>query len=351
MIVALNKVDQLSVDEAEACRGDLKRLLGEAGLVDVPVVGLSTVTGKGSSTLEALVADAIDGKGVAVERLSADVAKASDELLTVLGPADGPDRMDSAVTAKLAEELVGASGIDAVTGAVAAGHRRDGAGRVGWPFTRWLRRLRPHPLRRLHLGPGSGGRASLPEPTGIHEARIDGAFRNAISTVTDELPEPWPTHIRAAAEPERAEVARRIDRAIGDSVREVGDRQPRWWGLANGLQLLLAAAVLAGGLWLAGLAVFGYLQLPTPDTPDIAEQVPIPVPTALLIGGIALGLLVAFLAGRMVAVGANRRARAARRRTERAVAEVVDELVSAPINVELARRSELRDLLETARGR
>ncbi len=114
------------------------------------------------------------------------------------------------------------------------------------------------------------------------------------------------------------------------------------------LQWLLAAAAVTGAIWLALLAVAAYLRIPEPPTP---ERWGFPLPTALLLGGLAVGLVVAAIAARLQRVGGRRRAWAVRRRAEAAVAEVADELVVAPIQSELARFNELHRLLDQAGAR
>jgi GTP-binding protein EngB required for normal cell division len=347
MALVLNKIDLLTPAEAEACRIDLKRLLAGVGLDRAPVVTLSALGGQGWDELRALLADTVERKQAAVERLAADTALAAGELLGEIGPSGGPDSVPATVSARLAEELVSASGVDIVAEAVDAGHRRDAVRRTGWPFTRWVRRLRPHPLRRLHLGPGSVGRASRPEPSGVQRARSDGAIRTAAEAVARDLPEPWPDHIRSAASPDPSVLTDRLDTAVAGAVREQGTRHPRWWAATNVLQVTLAAAVIAGVVWLALLAFAAYLRVPEPPTPEVRG---VPIPTGLVIAGIVLGLLVAAGSSRLARLSGRRRARAVRRRAERAVGEVARELVIEPVDRELARRRELRGLLELAAG-
>ena len=81
-------------------------------------------------------------------------------------------------------------------------------------------------------------------------------------------------------------------------------------------------------------------------TPDIAG---IPAPTALLVGGLLAGVLVAFLARIVNGFGARRRARRARRALDERVGAVADELVLAPLEAELAVHGRLRRALATAR--
>ncbi len=60
------------------------------------------------------------------------------------------------------------------------------------------------------------------------------------------------------------------------------------------------------------------------------------MPTALLVGGLLAGSLLAFLARLANGAGARRRARRARRALRARVAAVAEELVVAPVEAELA---------------
>ncbi|MGF1596279.1 MAG: GTPase family protein [Acidimicrobiales bacterium] len=344
--LVLNKADQLEPGEIDACRTDLASLLADDGLAGSPVIVTSTATGNGVPDLVRLLADTVAERRAMIDRLSADVGTAADDLLSELGGDDGDRELPRPVGRTLTSELVAASGLEAVTAAVAAGHRRDAASRTGWPFTRWVRSLRPHPLRRLHLGQGSGGRATLPTPSGVQRARTEGAVRTAISSVTGNLQDPWPDLVRQAATPDPRTLDDRVDQAIATSVRAEAS-SPRWWRAVDVVQLGLAAAVVVGAVWLALLALGAYLQLPDIPTPSWRG---IPIPTGLLIGGLALGLVLAAIARRLASVGAARRARAVRHRAEAEVATVADELVLRPLQTELERRRELHRLLATAAG-
>ncbi len=348
----LNKADQLTPADAERLRSDLGQLLADDGLIGAPVLVASATVGQGVAEVRSLLARAVAERRAMVERLAADLRTAASDLLGELGPGandrgDGVDEVPRKVARVLAADLVEGSGLPAVLDAVAAGHRRDAAARTGWPFTRWARTLRPHPLRRLHLGRGSGGRASLPAPSGLQRARTEGAVRQAVRAVTDPLPHPWPDLIRRAATPDPVVLADRVDQAVAQAVRAETADQPGWWRLANGFQLALAAAALVGALWLTLLATGAWLQLPDVPTPTWRR---IPLPTGLLVGGLLLGGLLTVTAGRLARVGAARRRRAVRKRAEEAVAEVARDLVVAPLEAELGQLHDLRRALLAAGG-
>lgn len=354
--MVLNKIDQLGPDDLDRCRTDLDKLLFDDGLADVSILAtavtlMSTDADRnqdsGIDELIDLLATTVAERRTMVDRLRADISAAASALLDDMGPDVGATEVPKQARTRLAADLVEASGLGIVTDAVGAGHRRDASLATGWPFTRWLGSLRPHPLRRLHLGRGSGGRASLPEPSGVQRARTEGAVRSAVAEATEELPEPWPDAVRRAATPDFAVLNDRLDQAIAASVRG-DDRRPRWWQAVNIMQGALATATVIGLVWLALLALAAYFRLPDIPTPTYRR---IPIPSGLAIGGIAFGLVLAFLARRLAAIGARRRVRAVRVAAATAVGHVADELVLEPMNNELERRGELRQLLRAAGGR
>ena len=144
--------------------------------------------------------------------------------------------------------------------------------------------------------------------------------------------------MRDAARSRAADLTDALDRAV--ATTDLGlTRRPLWWRAVGGLQALLAAAVVAGALWLAGIYALTVLRLPDPQPPQVGV---LPLPTVLLIGGLLAGLLLALLA-RMLAVLAARRRRArAEARLRESVADVAESLVLTPVRAELAAYSELR---------
>jgi hypothetical protein len=111
------------------------------------------------------------------------------------------------------------------------------------------------------------------------------------------------------------------------------------------LQWVLLVAAIVGGLWLAGLAVLGYLQLEAPEGPAYRG---LPVPTILLVGGVAAGVLLALLCRLLTRVSARSRARSADSRLREAVGEVTEELVIEPIEAELEAYRVVRDGIAAA---
>jgi hypothetical protein len=239
----------------------------------------------------------------------------------------------------LVEALTDAAGADQVLDAVERNHRLRARQATGWPFTRWISRLRPDPARRLRLraAPSELVRTSLAGPSGVQRARVDSALRELSDQVSAGLADPWPDVVRGATTRRRAELPDLLDRAVAGADLEIG-RRPRWWRFVGVLQLLLALVAIAGLVWLAALFVVAWLQLPRPPTPEIGV---VPVPTVLLLGGVVAGILLGLLSGWAARVGGRRSVVRARRRLEQRVRAVADDAVLAPVRGELAAHTEL----------
>ena len=329
-LVVLNQVDLLSPEERRRCLSDLSRLVEADGMKKVRIVAASARTGEGVDELRAQIQKRLDERRAVTERLSADARQTSQRLSRFCGgdPGTGIDRRErQELTAAFAD----AAGVHTVTEAVAKSHRRDAALATGWPVTRWLRKLRPDPLKRLHLGPQATGRTSL-RAGAVARAQVESSIRHVTKRETAGLPEPWP-----AAAHER--VARDIDvllDELDDAVSRTdiggGDR-PLWWRLAGAIQQLLIVSALVGFGWLAVLLGLQWLQIPDPPTPDVAGD--IPLPTLLLIGGLLLGVILGAVFSLFARAGAARRKKRAFDRLFEEVDGVAGERVIAPLEREL----------------
>jgi GTPase SAR1 family protein len=343
-IVVLNKIDLLDDASVEACRADLERLTAADGM-DIPaVLTTSAETGAGVGQLVNHMSDAVRANEAMAARLRADIATAANELGNANGPT-GSARVTERSLRQLSSALVAATGIDAVTEAVAAGTRRDAVAMTGWPFTRWVRSLRPHPLRRFHLGEGTSGRTTLPAASAAQTLRSESAIRSFIDDLSADLSQPWPQVLRDAGTPNAAVLADQLDQAIGDGVRAHAGRTPRWWSLVGTLQIGLAMAAAIGAIWLTTLFALAWLQVPEPPTPEWRGW---PVPTLLFGLGVAVGLVLAAVARWVAGLSARRAAARTRAAAVDNVEHVADELVVAPIRAELEGRGRLVDLLERA---
>ena len=88
-----------------------------------------------------------------------------------------------------------AAGVPAVTAAVERSTVRAGTAATGWPVVRWLGRLRPDPLRRLHLGSAAPA-ARCPRPASVQQAGVATAVRRARDAAGEGLPLAWADDLR-----------------------------------------------------------------------------------------------------------------------------------------------------------
>ena len=358
MVVVLNQVDRLAPADVDDTVADVRRLLADDGLADVPVLSTSATTGAGLDRLRAVLTGAVAAHRAALRRIAADLDGVGASLAPLVG---GParDDVDDGAQKALVGALGAAAGIPAVGAAVqrASVHRAVAA--TGSPFTRWLRRLRPDPLRRLHLDrsralprggpdadePSAVQRTSLPATGSVERSRVDLALRRLADDAAAGLPDPWPGTVRDAARSRAGDLTDALDRAVATTDLGMA-RTPVWWRAVGVLQALLAATAVAGALWLAGLYALTVLRLPDPEPPQVGA---LPLPTVLLIGGVLAGLLLALLARALAGLGARRRRRKAEARLRASVADVADALVLTPVRVELAAYAELRDAVTALR--
>ncbi|WP_298460539.1 GTPase [uncultured Cellulomonas sp.] len=345
VVLVLNQVDRLSDSEREACLADVRRLAAEDGLPGVRVLGVSAATGHGLDALRELLADAARRRVAATARLTADVRDAARRLADACGD-PVPAKVRGAAREELVTALEQAAEVRTVVAAVRSASARRARAVTGWPPTRWLARLRPDPLRRLHLDQPTDrpdlARTSLPGAGAAARARASSAVRAYADTATAGAPDAWVIAAReAAAAPGLSDA---LDQAVA-GTRLDAERRPVWWRLVGVLQWMLLAALVGGLAWLGVLAGLAYLRLPEPVTPMWWGM---PAPTMLVAGGLLLGVLLALLSRFAASVGANRRAARARTRLRAAVARVTDARVVEPVAAELAALEGCRVAARTA---
>ena len=76
---------------------------------------------------------------------------------------------------------------------------------TGWPVTAWFSRLKPDPLKRLHLDLGAAGkeltgaaRTSVPQATGVQRARVDTEVRALADQVGEGMAPSWMSIFRSS---------------------------------------------------------------------------------------------------------------------------------------------------------
>ena len=352
MVVVLNHVDEVPRSRRDTVLADVRRLLELDGLGDVPLLATAANTGEGIDDLRRLVRARVADKVATRARLGGDVASAAARLGEQCGD-DEPRELGSRTRRQLVDTLADAAGVPVVVDAVQRAATRRARRATGWPPTAWASRLRPDPLRRLHLDRETTGkdvvataRSSMPPADPVQRARVEAAVRASCDEVSEGLAQPWVRAVRHASTSRLADLEDRLDRAV-TSTDLAASRTPAWCRGVRVLQWLLLATAVVGAVWLGVLAGTAYLQLSTPTTP---ERLGLPVPTLMLLAGVGAGLVLALLSRALVAVGARSRARTAQRRLRTAVTAVCEELVVAPVAEELTAHRRTVEGLRAARG-
>lgn len=353
MLIAMNHVDRLGAADRRACLGGLRDVLEDDGLRDVRLLATSARTGEGIPELRSLLSRLVAARRSATARLEADVRSIAGRL----SPGCSEPRRRMAVGDRerkaVLDAMSEAAGVPLVGEAVARSHLHRATLATGWPFSRWLRRFRPDPLARLHLGRAGGRRdlvrvprTSLPPPSPLQRARLGTAIRDLADSTAGHLPAPWPAIVRRRATSVEGGLPQDLDRVVSGTDLDVEDR-PGWWRVVGVVQLAFAGVAAAGALWLMVLFVAGWFRLPDPPTPELRE---VPLPTWLMLGGLLAGLILAIAGRRFARIGARRRERRARKRLEERLAALAREQILGPVEDELATRERLCKALRRAGG-
>ncbi len=298
MLVVLNQVDTVREGERAALVADVTRLLAEDGLPDVPVVAASAATDEGVPDLRAGLARVVAGRSLAARRAEQEVTAAARRLAEgVAGHEPAPAAL---ATGPIVAALSEASGMDAVTDAVAAAVR------------------------------GRGVR--VPQIVPVHPDAVRLARGSWLAGATADLPERWAASVRERVASADA-LGRHVGYALGDVT--VAVRRSR----AAAVLVALAAALGLAGLVVGGLGA-GEL-----------------VGGAGVTGTLRLGVVLLALALACLLVGRAVRARAARRAAARvreegraAIEEVARQDLVEPTAAVVAEHRRVRGLLDTARG-
>ena len=314
----------------QACLADLRRLLDREGLAATPVLAVSARTGDGLAELRGELAHRVAARRAATDRLTADVRGRAVALgahaptaTPAAEPRHGDERDD------LGDALADAAGVPDGRPPPSSGPpARDGVAHTGWPLVRWTGKLRPDPLKRLHLG-DERARTSLP-PAGRGGARRG-----------------WPRRCAGPGTPPARACRRPGGTTCGAPSRRRRTGWPTGWtgpwpaptsgptaprsgsGPSAACSGCSRSSALAGALWLLALVVLGFFQLD--DVVPLPRVEGVPLPTLLVIGGLLAGVLLAFVSRPLVGLRARRRGRAAGRRLRAAVDAVAEEEVLAPM--------------------
>lgn len=354
-VLVLNQIDRVRPAERDAVVASLTRIAREDGLTSAPVLAASATTGEGLEELRTRLLDIARTRDAAAARQRADVSSAAGRLREAADPEGLRARVDDQTVDTLVDDLAAAARVEPVAKAVGASYRYRAAGRVGWPPLRWLRRFRADPLRRLGIGQERDGegleRTSLPEPDAGSRARASGGVRRFADDASAGGTDPWRSAVRRSARSHEDQLPDALDQAVAEA-----DLRARttswWWPVFDVLQWLALLTWVVGLGWLAlnaALVFFGVPPLPLPMIEEL--WVPVPLPTALIVLGIAVGILLGLAGAALAAMTGAWHRRRARRILMTRVRDVADDLVVDPVQEQLERAASAASDLALAQGR
>jgi putative protein kinase ArgK-like GTPase of G3E family len=350
-IVVLNQADRLSTADTEVVLGDLKRLLEEDGIEGAPVLATSAKQPGMLTELREALEKTVAERQAALRRLAGDLDTVSEQLADMIGPPAAEDEVDRATIRQLADALAASAGVPAVAEATGNAYRHRAAASTGWPIVRGLRRLRPDPLRRLHLSSAAEPtevvpRTSVPEADAAQRSAVGLTVRSVAARAAAPLPEVWSPALNTAARSKTADLPDALDRAVARTDLGMA-RTPLWWRGVGLLQWLFLLAAVGGLGWLIGGYAVRALSLPALNYPKVGQ---VPLPTLLLLGGLALGVLLWLLLKPVVNWGAKRARRRAEQRLRTSITEVAREYVVAPVREVLNAYAQAREALTAVRS-
>lgn len=353
-VFVLNQIDRVRAGEREAVVASLQGIARADGLTSAPVLAASATTGEGLEELRTHLLDIARTRDAAASRQRADVADAARRLRTAADPEGLGDRVDEGTVDTLVADLAVAARVEPVATAVGASYRYRAGGRVGWPPLRWLRRFRADPLRRLNIGQerDSEGleRTSLPEPDAGTRARASGGVRAFADAASVGGSDPWRSAVRRAARSHEEALPDALDQAVAEADLR-GRATSWWWPVFDVLQWLALLTWVVGLGWLAvnaALVFFGVPPLPLPMLEGL--WIPIPLPTALIVLGVAAGILMGIAGAALAAMTGAWHRRRARRVLLTRVRGVAEDLVVDPVQEQLDRAAAAASDLALAAG-
>lgn len=343
-ICVFNQVDRLEASAVQRCIEDLRRLLTEDGMAGVEIVATSAQNGFGVTELRRLLGRRVADRRAASERLLADATAVAQDLSRQHG--DGSAAMpEPAVRAALTDALCKAAGVPAAADAVADAHHQRALLASGSPLTRWLRRRRPDPLRRLRASASGANARRAGGAVRIQHTAVDAALRSFGEAAAQGLPTPWANAVRRTARAGSTELVNVLDRAFPDT--DLGMRPRRWWSVFATLQWTAAAAVVGGLAWLVVLIAAAVLGADVHQSGGVAGW---SWPVVLLVAGAAGSALLSVLSRPLAATGAMRARQVAEGSLRATVEQIAAQLVVEPVRAEQVRYAEAAAQFRVAAG-
>ncbi|MCG5216315.1 P-loop NTPase family protein [Streptosporangium soli] len=352
---ALNQADRLAPEELAECVADLTDLLEREGVENPCVVATAATTGGGADSLKTVLAHTVSRRRAAIQRLEADIERVIRKMVALMpeGDAGGvPSTVDAARRVGLTDALCDAVGVPALGEAMENVYGARSAAWVGWPYARWVDRLRGDPLKSLRLGDLRDEISGVP---GGEQSAQPAEVANAIQALADGVSvgmhDSWRNGVKLAARSQAA----KLPEALSGELAQVAprlDRVPGSWRLLKFWQYSLVALFVAGVAWVGTTLAYGVLEvgeLPV-GLRVLGEVETLPWVGLMMVAVLGLGLLSAVASRNFVVLGAGSERDRLEREMRRRVGALSESMVVEPVERELARHHDFYEALRGLRG-
>ncbi|MDO5729097.1 MAG: 50S ribosome-binding GTPase [Actinomycetaceae bacterium] len=350
-VVVLSQVDRLSPSERSLVMADLKRLVEEDGISQPRMVATSSVTGEGLEKLRDEIGAVARIQLEEAERLKADVSSAMTDIERALSD-DGELTVgrfnEKSITPRLLEAATRAAGVPTIHEAVRRAYIHRGAQAVGWLPTRKLRMIKTDPLRRLHLGTQSTEVVNSVDVSPASVTTLNSSLRELNEAIGRDRPRIWKESLREVALTAAGQLPDKLNRAVSRTDLGIRAQKSTWWRVANTIQWIGWLSALIGGAWLAALLLARQFLLINVAPPMWRA---LPIPTWLLVVGLAWTVITAMLSYGLVRLVSRRVARRATAALTESIHHVVIEDLWLPLKTEDERQRTVVELIRGAQSR
>ncbi|SEM95758.1 GTP-binding protein [Nonomuraea pusilla] len=348
-VFALNQADRLTAEELAELVIDLNDLLRREGVEHPTVVPTSAITGRGIESLKSVIAGAVSRRRAAIQKLDADLHRLEQRVAKAMPVGDAlnaPSTVDEARRMGLTDALCDAVGVPAVGEAMENVYAERSNQWVGWPYPRWIAKLRPDPLKTLRLDDvGDEIRGISTTTVSAQSAEVANAVQSLADGLSTGMHPVWRTAVHQAARSRMSQLPKALTDELSDLAPRL-DHVPGWWRLLKIWQYVLVAAFVAGLAWLA-VGVFMPGQVPD-ALRVLGDTAALPWVGLMLVAVLGLGALSGIASRNFVELGASKERERLEREMRRRVASVAGTMVVEPVERELARHhgfyTALRDL-------
>jgi GTP-binding protein EngB required for normal cell division len=377
--VVLNQCDLLTAGQIEDCITDLRRLLDEEDLDEVPILVTSAKTGEGIEELRKLLIETVSARRATAARITADVDKVVAQFEPYgaapgtdsvgAGPAGGragsaigdgrpsDEMLPSGTEGEIGSALVEAAGAQAIGESLRTARELRAADYLGWPVSWGLTRLTsPDPARKVRLGLlWDQLKGMTAGPSGVQQAEIDNTLTWVADSRVPPLPRPWSRTVRAALRSRAADIPDAVSAQIAAALPDGPAVEP-WWRAIGVLQGLLLGCVFVGLVWLVGLLVVGvggvggHAGAAAGIMRLVSETWLLPVAAAMIVVGLLGGWLTARTCTRAASEAAERETADLLDDIHQRLTAVARNLVVVPADFELAELGVFRQELRAAAG-